>query len=571
MNKKFALSVIIVIQCLTGVFALTAKAQEIIGEAVLELPVRKGDKVSVDRLQLNADGSFTLFAFAQWQLSAQEYLPGFYIYKLDSILQLQEHKKLTYAPARTVVKEKNLLSGHKAGVREAEIIQHLKSTFPELYPATREADNFYEAAQFYKGKPIIRQTSQLYTYDSLSHSFLTSSREALFGLELGLLEASKLHIYDELKFNSKEGLLSMVAGQKEGQDQRAIDGQFLKQTLVLSKLKGPVLGMHEISFASPMEIRLQQFVYDQENNCRGVAYIFGPARKFGKRTTEPDSTSYQIVVLNEQGEKVLHHSFRYGTRDSASEPFYAASIGENFYILGKGVGRVPDYHLLIFDKEGMKKQTLISPDELFQKTLGPYKLGLQKEYASNFMPAGVRQLPSGGVVFFGEHRITEAMATYDLQTNSPIPARYRYGSYTFLQFDAEGNLTRQFVLPKQREEMQGKAARMELLSASNQSMKLLVYELCSGKAILKDYQVFYTAHENRSSYKNYQQEAEVPLVLKISLEDKKTGELRFPDDFVSLGQEGFAIHNPEKEELLIAGKQLNQEGPLKVILKKIKL
>ena len=567
MRKVYALSGMLVLSLLT-LASLATQAQEVVGEAVLELPVQKEDKVGVERINLNPDGSFTLFSFIQQPVSKEAWVPALQIYELDSLLKVRNGKAINYAHSSgTEVREEVAGSPGAQNIKKsAASYRELLSAYPSFYRTEKKSDDFYEATQSQTGRLLIRHTRVSYAYDSLSHSFLASKKEEMFGVELGPLAGNTLQIHDAVKINKQEGLLSMVVGVKKEQDKPT--STYLRQAILLSKLKGELLGMHELSFAYPMEVRLQEYVYDANRQWKGIAYLFGPARRFGKRKTDPDPTNYQLLVLDTLGNKILHHPFQYGTRESASEPFFASAIGDTFYILGKGVGREPDYHLLIFDKEGLKKQTLINPDALYGKTLGPYEQGLQNDYSSNFVPAGAKQLPNGELIFFGEHRYTEAIGAYNPNTHAHIPARYRYAAYVFLQFDKEGNFVQNYVVPKKQLARQ---ARMELLSATDKAFKLLVYEPCPEKAVLKNYQVFRTAKENVAIHKNYQEEAEVPLILSLNLEKKQAGTLRFAEGFVSLGQEGFFIYEPKKNWLLLAGKQLNQEGPLRVVLKKVKL
>lgn len=566
MCKFYFLSGVLLL-CLPAFIPSPLFAQVIVSESVLELAAGKDDKIAVEELQLNPNGSFTLYAFVQQPVTPSTCRPALQIYALDSLLKLRETKTIPYTLSEPEEQGGKIVgsSGWK-GVRKPEDpYQKLLAAHPSFYQTRKQADNFYEAVRNQQGQALIRHIRQSYSYDSLSHSFFAHKKEQIFSMALGAFADRSLYIHDEIKINGEKGIVSMVVGELVQEDEQTVP--YREQTILLSRLKGEVMGMYDLSFDYPMEVRLQQYVYDHNKKWKGVAYIFGPARRFGKWETDPDPTNYQLVVLDTLGAKILHHAFRYGGQDRASEPFFVSAMDEAFYFLGKGVGRKPDYHLFVFDSAGLKKQTLINPDELYEKTLGPYEKGLHNEYSSNFVPAGARHLPGGGFILYGEHRYTEAIAAGNPASNSFIPARFRYPAYVFLQFDKEGNFVHNYVVARQQEE---RPARMELLSATDEALQLLVHEPYAGKEELKGYQVFQTSDEKVTIYKNYQEEAETPLILSLHLQKKKTSVVRFTEGFVSIGEKGLFYYNPERKELLVAGKQLNHEGPLSIMLKKVR-
>ncbi|WP_017732136.1 hypothetical protein [Nafulsella turpanensis] len=568
MLKYFTLSGIAPGVLLLLLQSFSAFAQTVVGEKELELLYNSRDKVSVEEVRLNQDGTYTIIAFSQKEASVlsqgshgapvKNWIPALHLFQLDSSLQLISRSELSY-----------LAAGHGqdsvAGGSPANESEILRSASGKYKPT----EHSYEVAHFLNGKPIISRTSTLFTYDPLSNAFLESKKENKIMVEVPPLSRGSLYIHEEIKTEKEAGLLSMVMGEKLKTDSLNLS-HYRQQSIIITSLKGQLLSQHPLRFEYPMELRLHQFVKNQEGLVTGIIYIFGSARRFGKKGAAPDPTTYQVVMLDTLGQKRFQHTFRYGSPENTSEPIFAAAKGDSIYIFGKGVGRKPDYHLLLFDQRGLKKEVLINPDLLFEKTRGDYRLGISKEYASNFEPAGFRITSGGGIVFYGEHQYTEEPERILPHRREPLPARCRYSSYAFLHFDEQVNFIRNEVVPKAAGADVSSRADIRFLSERNGRLCFLLKEVGRNKHQPLDYQLFACAEEGQIVKKNFSESKESFALISLPLDSGQAKLLRLKENFIGLGEERLLVYNDTKGELLLLGRPREQKIPVKILLKKIK-
>ena len=571
-NKFKGLFVALVLQfcCFT-----TLLAQEIVFEGELEFATASHDKVSIDQIRLHKDGAFTLYAFSQIKDSTARnetgYLPALQVFCINDKLQLQKKFSEIYAPEDQVTAVRKLSPARSGAAKKAgKSLGEMVKAYPDFYQSCRKADSCSYTAGYLFDKPAVFKKTISYEYDSWSNTFAEHVKQQSIPLEIPVNENGSVYVHDEIKTDQQAGLSSMILSERhEGEDSYQL--LYLNQTIVNCNLEGKQLSRYHLAFEYPSEIRLHQFMKDQNGDSKGVAYIFGPARRFGFKMNDPDPHNYQIVIFNNKGERTLDHKFRYGIGGGASVPFYVATHNKLVYVLGKGHGKNPDYHLFIFDKEGLKKATLIDQEMLFSKTSGDYNLGIRKDYASNFLPFGFVVQEDGSVVFYGEHQNTVKNTKIDPATGKKVPAVYEYPSYTFLQFDKEGNFLRNYVMEKGAGSNDLRSAKIKLLASDKDRIYFWVTEALEKKQPLMDYQKFYVGHQGRTVNKNYAGQVETSTVFTIDLQAEKIKELKIGGGFVHLEGQEHCVFDPARKELLLIGRAEDQSVSLKILMKKLKL
>ena len=570
-NKFTGLFSVLVLQlcCFTSLFA-----QEIVYEGELEFANESPEnKISIDKVRLNKDGSFTLYAFAQFRDSTARngYLPALRVCYLNERLQLQKKIDEKFIPENQWVEVRKAGAGSSGTDRKTgKSFREMVKAYPDFYQTRKKAESHSYTAAYLADKPTILKKTISYEYDSWSHTFIESVKQQNVPLEMPVYESAAVFVHDEIKVDQQAGLISMVlSGRQEGENASQL--LYLNQTIVNCNLEGKQLNRYHLAFEYPSEIRLHQFMQDQDGKTRAVAYIFGPARRFGFKMTDPDPHNYRIVAINKRGERILDHNFRYGIGGGASVPFYVAIHNNQVYVLGKGHGRNPDYHLFIFDKEGLKKATLIDPDMLYSKTSGDHDLGIRKDYASTFLPFGFVVQEDSGILFYGEHRSTARNAKIDPATGEKTSAIYEYPSYTFLHFDREGNFQRNYVVEKGAACEDLKSAKIKLISADKNKVSFWLTEALEKEQPLMEHQNFLTANQGATVKKNYSGSLETSTLLTIDLEAEHLKELKLGNGFINLDGQEYYIFDPVRKELLLIGKAESQELPLKLLFKKLKL
>lgn len=548
-------------------------AQEIICEGELELLKNAQDKISVEKVKLNKDGSYTLYAFSQLQQPGggdeAGYTPALIVYHLNEQLQLRKKESISYHPANPSATLKK--PGTVDFMKEKEkSFQEMQQLYPEFYQSAKKEENYFYTPGYLMGKPVVVRSGIHFEYDILSNSFTEIVNQKSIPLETPLYENGSVFIHDEIKINPQAALISMVlsnhqAGQNAGQM------LFLNQTLVSCNLEGKQLSRYHLAFEYPSEVRFHQFVQDQEGKNKGVVYVFGPARRFGFKMTDPDPHNYQLVMMDTRGRLIVDHKFRYGVGGGASEPFYAAAHDEQIWMLGKGQGANPDFHLFVFDSTGLKSATLIDPEMLYSKTTGDYDLSIKKDYYSSFHPKGFTVQEDGGVLVYGEHRSTAVNAKVNPSTGEKISAVYEYPSYTFLQFDKDGGFLRNFVVGKKDGGDVLKSSEIKHLNSGAGKVHFLLTEALEKKQALHNYQKFYTGNKGVKINKNYVGNVESSTLLSLDLAAGNVEALSMEDDLININGQGHYIFNPVKKELLLLGKAGDGESPVRILFKKVKL
>lgn len=555
-NHKERAFIVLLILC-----SFSARAQKVISENELDLYKDSLHTISVEEVEVNPDGTYTLYAFSQEERNgsfqetevekAQAKVSSCIILQLDSNLRLLN-------PA----KESFITTEQQSGMPVKE-----DTIFLPAWMTQKAAEHDYSVAHQLGGKPVISHTSTHFTFDTVNYHLKERKREEKIVVEVPAMPIGSLYLHEKVRIGKKSGLLSMVAGEKLETDSLNLS-HYQQQIIVNTTLEGKIIRQHPLSFDFPMELRLHQFVNDQEGGAAGIVYVFGAARRFGRKGASPEPTLYQIVVLDASGQKRFQHSYRYGTSKNTSEPIYAAVKGDSLYVLGKGVGRNPDYHLLLFDQTGLKKQVLINPDLLFEKTRGDYRKALSYGYAGNFKPAGFRFSEEGGIVFYGEHQYMVTPESIHPESQELLPAKYRYNSFAFLCFDKEGNFSRNEVVPKRSGTDINREAGIRFLSDREGRLCFLLREPGLTESRPMDDEPFDQTNGRRVMKSS--EVVETFSVFSLPLDSSKAGFICFQDYFIAPGDDGLQKYCEEKGELLLIGRSPEQNSAGKILLKRIK-
>lgn len=592
----------------------TAPAQQITYEAELELLAGEQDKISIEKVQLHKDGTLTILGLGQrlGQLlkpgeeiaykngGATAYYPALLKYHLSESLQLKSKVQENYhlsslsgpeedpSPYLLINSANEILGESKTD----KTFDRLQAEYPEIYARQKPEKHSYNMAEYMLAGPLLAHTTVSYRYELLSNSFPGTRREEIVPLQFPAEDRKILYVHDRIKIHERAGLVSMVSGLKQDDEQSY--AHYRNQHLRLYSLKGSLLSQYALAFDYPSEMRLHEFVTDQAGQEAGIVYVFGAARRYGKQYTDPDPTNYEIVYLDSGQKEKFRHKYRYGSAHTASEPFFATVNKEQLLVLGKGVGKEPDFHLLIFDKDGLKKTTRIDQSVFYENNVGDYKSGLGQGYASQYLVAGSKVLADGSIVFFGEHRTLKTPAGHVLQADRQSTAAYEYHSYVFLHFNPAGDLMGNYVLERAENNCSSRSARIELLSAEKGKLQLMVVEpgsdgprqagprpvagglSGSAKGELADRAALATGYPEEKDIdtgresKSYPDRQSISAVVSIDVVNRALNVLRMSDGFHILNEHGL-LHDPLRKELVLVGTSANKHALQRLIIKKIKL
>lgn len=576
MKKSFSLSVLSLSFCILGI-STVSDAQEIICETEIEILSSKLEKVSVDKIELHKNGTCSVFTFTQREekttaTGATSFNPALVVYKFSDSLQLLKKAEEEVKPFKGKGENSKARQRGTVPSGKMEKVNIAKSAYPDFYQYYREDEEIYAAADYLMGGPLISYTLLKYEYDWISNSFpIVKKEEKKIKMEVPTYPDGTFFIHDKILTKQELGLISLVAGNKKYVDSLKIHHHYRQQNLLSYNLEGKIVKQHLVSFEFPSELRLHQFVDDQYEECKGIVYVYGAARKFGFSTIDTDPTQYKIIWLDKQGDLLFEHSFNYGSRGSLAEPFYAAAYQDQLFVLGKGLGNEPDYHLMIFNAHGLQSLVRIDPDLLYSQNVGGYKHSLHHAHNSHFEPQGFRVLENGDLIFYGEHRYTLKSARFDPDTNQQLAAEYQYRSFAFLHFNKEGDFIKNYVMPRGDISNLLKPATINFLTEKEEQLQFLLAEPRLGDQLLAEHQIFITSLGRGSICKNCEETPEAPIILRLNLQKEQIHDLRFPEEVVNLQGQPFYILNQNKSELLWVGKSTLSELPVKLYLKKIKL
>lgn len=457
-------------------------------------------------------------------------------------------------------------------------LSSLQTEFPDIFVRPKPEKHEYEPATYELAGPLLTHTTIQYSYGPDSNSMLSTKSEKIIPLQFPVEDRKTLYVHDRIKVQQQAGLVSMVSGQKLD-DQQSYN-HYKQQQLRLYNLQGRLLNQHTLSFDFPLEVRLHEFVKNEDGVEAGIAYVFGAARRYGQQLTVPDPADYELFYLDREGREQFRHRYQYGSACTASEPFYATAVRDQLLILGKGIGKKPDFHLLIFDKDSLLRATRIDQSVFYENIVGDYSLSLEQSYASQYLVADSKVLEDGSIIFLGEHRTLVEGANWSFRTNKQSKTGYNYKAYVLLHFSQEGDLIANYVLERGRESLVDHPAAIRLLAADTGSLHLVFSEprpaqkraetslRTTEKSPAAD--KFAGSADGRRLLKNYPDRQLAPVVVSIGLDARKLNILRFPDSFLSL-DEWRLLHDPKTKELLLVGTSPNKLASQKLIIKKIRL